>query len=109
MKYPEVVSVFRFHSPEYLKMKSMSKFAKPQGRESKSHLITISKIKCMLNHFHYRFLSYLYLCVCRVMEDGSGKVEIVDLHSVVIHECGEPPYETCSIMKRPRDVVRYFC
>jgi len=41
------------------------------------------------------------------MEDGR-KIDIVDLHSAVIHECGEPPYETCSIMKRPRDVVRYF-
>ena len=74
---------------------------------AKSHLITISKIKYIINNFFIGFSSHRYLCVCRVMEDD-GKVEILDLHSAVIHECGEPPYETCSIMKRPRDVVRYF-
>lgn len=36
------------------------------------------------------------------------KVEIVDLHSAVVRECGEPPYNTCSIMKRPKDVVSYL-
>ena len=34
-----------------------------------------------------------------------GQVEIVDLHATIIHECGEPPYETCSIMRHPKDVV----
>ncbi len=41
------------------------------------------------------------------MEDGK-RVEIVDLHAAVIQECGEPPYKTCSIMRKPRDVVRYL-
>lgn len=39
----------------------------------------------------------------RVMEEDS-KVEIADLYSAVTHVCGEPPYSTCSIMKRPKDV-----
>lgn len=39
------------------------------------------------------------------MEEGQ-RVEIIDLHAAVIKQCGEPPYETCSIMKRPRDVVK---
>lgn len=58
------------------------------------------------------FIDLFLIFVCRVMEEGK-RVEIVDLHSAVIQECGEPPYKTCSIMRRPRDVVRYssftFC
>ena len=48
-----------------------------------------------------------FVNVCRVMEEGR-KVDLVDLHSTVIRECGEPPYNTCSIMRRPKDVVKNF-
>ncbi|XP_022809635.1 uncharacterized protein LOC111346630 [Stylophora pistillata] len=39
----------------------------------------------------------------RIMEEGP-RVDIIDLHAAVIKVCGEPPYDTCSIMKQPRDV-----
>ena len=35
-------------------------------------------------------------------------MDIIDLHAAVIKVCGEPPYDTCSIMKQPRDVVMNF-
>ena len=41
------------------------------------------------------------------MEEGP-RVDIIDLHAAVIKVCGEPPYDTCSIMKQPRDVVMNF-
>ncbi|XP_031552918.1 uncharacterized protein LOC116290077 [Actinia tenebrosa] len=39
----------------------------------------------------------------RIME-GGHRIPVVDLYTLVVKKCGKPTYDSCSIMKGPRDV-----
>ena len=36
---------------------------------------------------------------------GGQRIPVVDLYDIVVKKCGKPTYDSCSIMKGPRDVV----